>query len=33
MAQFLRKPYLDLGHNVHVYDIMWFSNFLPEHPR
>ena len=26
------KTLLDIGHNVHVYDIMWFGNFLPEQP-
>ncbi len=24
---------LDLGHEVTVVDIMWFGNFLPDHPR
>lgn len=28
----LTKTLLDIGHNVHVYDIMWFGNFLPEQP-
>jgi nucleoside-diphosphate-sugar epimerase len=28
----LTKTLLDIGHKVHVYDIMWFGNFLPEHP-
>jgi nucleoside-diphosphate-sugar epimerase len=28
----LTKTLLDIGHNVHVYDIMWFGNFLPKHP-
>ena len=27
----LTKTLLDIGHNVHVYDIMWFA-ILPEHP-
>jgi nucleoside-diphosphate-sugar epimerase len=28
----LTKSLLDEGHNVHAYDIMWFGNYLEEHP-
>ena len=29
----LTKALLDEGHDIHAYDIMWFGNYLEEHPR
>jgi nucleoside-diphosphate-sugar epimerase len=29
----LTKALLNEGHGIHAYDIMWFGNYLEEHPR
>ena len=29
----LTKALLAEGHDIHVYDIMWFGNYLEDHPR
>ena len=29
----LSKALLDEGHDIHAYDIMWFGNYLEDHPR
>ena len=29
----LTKALLEEGHDIHAYDIMWFGNYVEEHPR